>query len=202
MSSTITPEQTPDAAYHAEEPPTANHGTPSRARRAVVVGLAAAAVAGLGIGGWQLHGTTQELNEMRADASAREHAEQVALDYATAAAQMNFQDLAAWKERLTAGTTPELRGRLTQAAASMEQIIVPLQWSSTAQPITAKATQVENGVYTVDSFVSVFTSNAQAPEGIQSTATYTLTIDGNNGWTITEISGIGPAGADADLPPR
>jgi len=35
--------------------------------------------------------------------------------------------------------------------------------------------------------VSVQTTNSQAPNGIQSTATYRLTIDGAHGWVITEI---------------
>jgi Mce-associated membrane protein len=73
--------------------------------------------------------------------------------------------------RLPSSTTRELRERLDQAATSMEQIIVPLQWTSTAEPITAKAVSGPDGTYTVDCFVSVRTTNAQAPEGIVSTAT-------------------------------
>jgi Mce-associated membrane protein len=172
-----------------------------RRRYAVAAGVVVVAAA-VAFGGWQLYEARHELSTMRADAGNREHAEQVALDYATAAAQMDFKDLGTWKDRLTAGTAPELRDRLTQAATSMEQIVVPLQWSSTAQPIAAKATPGENGVYTVDCFVSVFTSNAQAPEGIQSTATYKLSIDSTDDWVITEISGIGPEAGGGDPAPR
>ncbi|GAA4484434.1 hypothetical protein GCM10023094_37610 [Rhodococcus olei] len=188
-----------------ERNPIGEDGSPSRppaddrtsarrlTTRTIAVGvLGTVAVAAIGVGGWKLDDTTNELDAMRADADARSHAEQAALDYATGAAQMDFHDLGAWKSRLTAGTTPQLQQRLTQAATSMEQIVVPLQWTSTAQPIAAKAVDAGNGIYTVDCFVGVFTSNAQAPEGIQSTATYKLSLDSTDNWTITEISGIGP----------
>ncbi|MEZ5150296.1 hypothetical protein [Rhodococcus zopfii] len=162
--------------------------TPSRAAiGAVGVVLAAA----LGITSWLALDARSERDALLSDAQGREQAEQVALDYAIGAAEMDFRDLEAWKDRLVAGTTPALTDRLTKAATSMEQIIVPLQWSSTAEPITAKAAAGPDGTYTVDCFVSVHTTNAQAPEGIQSTATYRLTLDGDDEWVIAEISGIG-----------
>jgi hypothetical protein len=58
-------------------------------------------------------------------------------------------------------------------------------------PVLAPLYSVENGTLTVDCFVSVRTTNAQAPEGIVSTATYRLGMDNRDGWTITEISGVG-----------
>ncbi|AHH19868.1 hypothetical protein NONO_c50840 [Nocardia nova SH22a] len=157
--------------------------------------------AGAGILGWQLHDRNQQIDAARADRAATAHAEQAALDYATAAAEMNFQDLASWRTRLTKGTSPELSNRLTQAAGSMEQIITPLQWVSTAKPVAAKVHSNNNGIYTVDCFVSVLTKNSQAPEGIQSTATYSLTLDSHSNWTITDIGGIDGALGGA-TPPR
>ncbi|MFC8529230.1 hypothetical protein [Nocardia sp. NPDC057227] len=148
--------------------------------------------------GWQWRAAANDIGAAAAAAADTANAEQVALDYATAAAEMNFQDLAAWRTRLVEGTSPELEARLTQAATSMEQIIVPLQWVSTAQPIAAKVHSEDNGVYSVDCFVSITTKNSQAPEGIQSTATYKLSIDRDSNWTITDIGGIGtPLGAGA-----
>ncbi|QYB00609.1 hypothetical protein I1A62_06520 (plasmid) [Rhodococcus sp. USK10] len=170
-------------------------------RKKAIAAIAGAAVlTAAGIGSWQLYDTTTELHAVRADNAARQHAEQVALDYATGAAQMDFRDLETWKGRLTAGTTPELSARLGQAATSMEQIIVPLQWASTAQPITAKAEATGDGTYSVDCFVSVRTTNAQAPDGIQSTATYQLSMDSRNDWKITEISGVGATLGDKGAP--
>ncbi|WP_109529493.1 MULTISPECIES: hypothetical protein [Nocardia] len=164
-----------------------------------VVVLAMAAT--IGVLGWQLHRESGDLDAIHAAAADSARAEQVALDYATAAAEMNFQDLSTWRTRLTKGTSQELSGRLTQAATSMEQIIIPLQWVSTAKPIAAKVRSVDDGVYSVDCFVSILTKNSQAPEGIQSTATYQLSLDSANNWTISDIGGIGPAFGPTD-PPR
>ncbi len=130
------------------------------------------------------------------DAQAREagnntHAEKIALDYAVNAAAMNFQDLDSWKVRLVAGTSPELNGKLTQAAESMKQILVPLQWTSTAKPLAAKALSNNGGVYVVDCFVGVETKTVQAPDALQSTATYSVTIDSTKNWQITDVGGIG-----------
>lgn len=119
------------------------------------------------------------------------HAEQIALDYAVDAATMNFQDLNAWKVKLVKGTTQTLNEKLTKAATSMEQILVPLQWSSTAQPLVAKVRSETNGIYVVDTFVSVLTKTMQAPENLQSTATYSITIDSKENWQISDVGGIG-----------
>ena len=48
-------------------------------------------------------------------------------------------------------------------------------------------------VYVVDSFVSVLTKTAQGPDPLQSTATYSVTIDSGRGWQITDVGGIGAA---------
>ena len=58
----------------------------------------------------------------------------------------------------------------------MEQILVPLEWSSSAQPLAAKVRSDTNGIYVVDTFVSVLTDE-QTPDNLQSTATYSITID-------------------------
>lgn len=125
------------------------------------------------------------------EAADRAHAEQIAMDYAVNAAAMNYQDLNAWKGKLVNGTTPELHNKLAKAANSMEQLLVPLQWTSTAKPLVAKARSQGNGVYVVDTFVSVLTKTTQAPDNLQSTATYSVTIDSKNGWQITDVGGIG-----------
>ncbi|MBC2639486.1 MULTISPECIES: hypothetical protein [unclassified Rhodococcus (in: high G+C Gram-positive bacteria)] len=167
----------------------------------VIGGLVAVLVVALAVLGWQLRSTTHELDQLHDAAASTQQAERIALDYATGAAEMDFRDLPAWRTRLTAGTSPELSNRLTQAATSMEQIIAPLQWTSTAQPISAKAEPGPDGTYSVDCFVSVLTKNSQAPDGLQSTATYKMTVDSGNEWKITEISGIDSA-LDGDTAPR
>lgn len=154
----------------------------------VLVGIVVIAVLG-----WLLQDAWSENADMRNAARSDDRAEEVALDYATAAATMDYKDLGAWRESLTKGTSEELAKRLTKASESMEQIIAPLQWTSTSTPIAAKVESESGGVYEVLAFVSVDTRNIQAPEGVESTATYRMTLDADKDWQITEISGIGSA---------
>ncbi|MBO0852609.1 MAG: hypothetical protein J2P18_02435 [Nocardia sp.] len=153
----------------------------------------AACVIACAVLGWRMHSKSNEIDGLHRQAADSAHAESVALDYATGAADMDFHNLASWRGKLTKGTTPELSNRLTQASNSMEQIITPLQWTATAKPIAAKVRSESGGLYTVDCFVNVMTKNQQAPDGITSTATYKLTIDSNHNWVITDISGIDSA---------
>jgi hypothetical protein len=106
---------------------------------------------------------------------------------------MDYKDLQAWKVKLVQGTSPELSSKLTAAGTSMEQVLVPLQWSSSARPLVAKVRSNTGGIYVVDCFVSVDTKTIQAPDPLQSTATYSTTIDSNNNWLITDVGGIGSA---------
>lgn len=155
----------------------------------VIVALVAA-VAALG---WLYGDARHQLNALTTQSINDAHAEKIALDYAVNAATMDFKDLQSWHVKLVAGTSPELSKKLTDAGTSMEQVLVPLQWSSTAQPLVAKVRSTTGGIYVVDSFVSVQTKTVQAPEALQSTATYSTTIDSNNGWQITDVGGIGTA---------
>jgi hypothetical protein len=156
----------------------------------VVIVVLAAAVATLG---WLYVGARQQIDAHAAQSANYARAEKTALDYAVNAATMDFKNLQTWHVKLVAGTTPELTKKLSDAGTSMEQVLVPLQWSSTAQPLVAKVRSSTGGIYVVDSFVSVQTKTVQAPEALQSTATYSLTIDSNNNWLITDVGGIGSA---------
>ena len=162
--------------------------------RGLVVGaISAVLVAAVATLGWLYLDARHQLNAQNTLAENSAHAEKIALDYAVNAATMDFKDLQGWHVRLVAGTSPQLTKKLSDAGTSMEQVLVPLQWSSTAQPLVAKVRSVHNGVYVVDSFVSVQTKTVQAPEALQSTATYSTTIDSNNNWQITDVGGIGAA---------
>lgn len=141
--------------------------------------------------GWLLMSKNDELSSLKSAASDDRHAEEIASNYAVGAAEMDFTKTDEWKSRLIAGTSPELANRLTQAATSMEQITAPLQWTSTSTPITATVRSETDGTYVVDVFVNVITKNNQAPEGVQSTATYSVTIDSSSDWLITDVGGIG-----------
>jgi Mce-associated membrane protein len=162
--------------------------------RSLVVGavmvLLIAAVAALG---WLYIGARDQLHAQAMQSAKDSHAEKIALDYAVNAATMDYKDLQAWKVKLVQGTSPELNNKLTAAGTSMEQVLAPLQWSSSARPLVAKVRSNTGGIYVVDCFVSVDTKTIQAPDPLQSTATYSTTIDSNNNWLITDVGGIGSA---------
>ncbi|WP_370070626.1 hypothetical protein [Mycobacterium sp. MAA66] len=162
--------------------------------RGLVVGaVIVALVAVSGVLGALYLGARHQLDAQAIESANVAHAEKIALDYAVNAATMDYKDLQSWHVRLVAGTSPELNKKLSDAGTSMEQVLVPLQWSSTAQPLVAKVRSHTGGIYVVDSFVSVRTKTVQAPEALQSTATYSTTIDSNNNWQITDVGGIGSA---------
>lgn len=160
--------------------------------RALVLGtVILALVAAIGILTWLYLGEKDKLDARSRQATDDSHAEHVALDYAVGAATINAKDLGPWKTNLVKGTTSELKGKLNEAATSMEQILVPLQWNSSAVPLVAKVRSNANRIYVVDTFVGVNTKTVQAPEGLASTATYSITIDGNHDWQISDVGGLG-----------
>jgi Mce-associated membrane protein len=158
----------------------------------LIVGL----IAALGLTTWLYVNANGKFDAQAQKASDNQHAEQVALDYAVRAAVMDYKDLGPWKRALVEGTTPELSKKLSDAANAMEQILLPLEWSSSAKPIAAKVRSHDKGVYVVDAFVSVLTKTVQAAEKLQSTATYSVTIDPSNGWKISDVGGIGQVVGD------
>lgn len=166
----------------------------SLSMRGLILGAAIVAlVAAVATLGWLYAGVRHQLDAQAAQSANDAHAEKIALDYAVSAATMDFKDLQSWHVKLVAGTTPELNKKLSDAGTQMEQVLVPLQWSSSAKPLIAKVRSSQGGIYVVDSFVSVQTKTVQAPEALQSTATYSTTIDSNNNWLITDVGGIGSA---------
>lgn len=179
----------------------ADSGQSERGRRSVSISLrgligivaVAALVIAVGVLGWLYMDARSELSAQATQSADDARAEKIALDYAVNAATMDFKDMQGWRVKLVEGTSPELSKKLSDAGTSMEQVLVPLQWSSTAQPLVAKVRSVNGGIYIVDSFVSVQTKTVQAPEALQSTATYSTTIDSNNNWLITDVGGIGSA---------
>jgi len=162
-------------------------------RGLTVAAVIVALVAGVAVLGWLYVDARRQLDAQASQATDEAHAEKIALDYAVNAATMDYKDIQAWKVKLVAGTSPELSKKLSDAGTSMEQVLVPLQWSSIAQPLVAKVRSITGGLYVVDGFVSVQTKTVQAPEALQSTATYSTTIDSNNDWQITDVGGIGTA---------
>jgi Mce-associated membrane protein len=177
----------------AQEPAEAKDRRISVSVRTLVVGaVIVSLIAAVAVMTWLYIGANTKLDDQARQAGGSKHAEQVALDYAVDAAVIDFQNLGTWKKNLVKGVTPELKEKLNKAAEAMDQILTPLQWNSTAKPLAAKTRSNANGIYIVDAFVSVMTKTTQAPtDSLQSTATYSVTIDSNHDWQITDVGGIG-----------
>ncbi|MET9215139.1 MULTISPECIES: hypothetical protein [unclassified Nocardia] len=132
-----------------------------------------------------------------ADLAAREaksaddrHAEQVASNYAVGASTIDYRDTRAWLNRLKAGTTPELAAKFEATSPQLEQILLPLQWTSTATPLSAQVISEAGGIYKVNAYLTVTSTSAQTPAGAQTTVTYSLTLDRNAEWKITDVGGL------------
>ncbi|WP_410874243.1 hypothetical protein [Nocardia sp. A7] len=136
-----------------------------------------------------------EISDTKEQAADNAKAEQIALDYSVGSASLNYQDVNAWVAKLKAGTSPELSKKFDATGAKLEQIIIPLKWTSTAAPITAKVLSQEGEVYQVAAFVDVSTTNAQNPDGLRNTVTYNITVDAGQDWKITDVGS-----ADGALP--
>ncbi|WP_342213923.1 hypothetical protein [Nocardia wallacei] len=161
---------------------------------AVGVAVLVAALAVAGFGWWAAR---DELDGVRAGEAGERHAEQVATDYAVGASTIDHQNVAAWVSKLKANTSPQLANKFDATAPKLEEILLPLKWTSTAVPIAAKVASVSGGVYKVNVFVDVTSTNAQNPKGGQMTVTYNVTVDSNGGWQITDVGGL-----DGALPTR
>ncbi|MEV6768752.1 hypothetical protein AB0N05_09005 [Nocardia sp. NPDC051030] len=200
-------EQTDDAAADSDE--TAKPPEPqSNSRRrdpqvsvklstvayGLAVVLALLLTAGPGIGWYRAH---SELSDRDAAAAADKQAENVATEYAVGASTIDFKNIDTWTGKLAANTTPQLTNKFTATAPTLREIVNKLQWVSTATPITAKVMSETSGVYKVNVFLNVSSSSVQSQAGGQTTVTYTITIDKNSDWKITDVGGM-----DGALPGR
>lgn len=131
-----------------------------------------------------------DLSHRDAQAAADQRAEQVATDYAVGASNINFQDVNAWLDKLKANTSPQLGNKFDATAPQLQEILLPLKWTSTAAPIDAVVESENGGIYKVNVFLNVTSTSAQTPAGAQTTVTYNVTIDSNSNWQITDVGGM------------
>lgn len=155
---------------------------------ALAVLLGATALAALAANDMAAHRELTAIHQRQAD---QERAEQIGLEYATNAAEVDYKNLDAWKAKVVQGASPELTEKLGRAASQMTQLLAPLQWRSMAHPLAAKVRSENDGVYVVDCFVSVLTETIQSKDPLQSTATYVVTIDKTKNWAISDVGGLG-----------
>ncbi|MGW6728561.1 hypothetical protein ACWF9G_21890 [Nocardia sp. NPDC055029] len=128
--------------------------------------------------------------ERDAGAADNRHAERIATDYGVGASTIDYRDVAAWFARLRSGTSPQLAAKFEATAPQLEQILLPLQWTSTATPLSASVISESGGIYKVNAYFTVVSTSAQTPGGSATTVTYSLTIDRAAGWQITEVGGL------------
>lgn len=130
------------------------------------------------------------LSDRDAAAADDQHAEQIATNYSVGASTIDYHDVKGWIDRLKAGTTPQLSAKFDATAPQLEQILLPLQWTSKATPLSAAVTSESGGIYKVNAYLDVTSTSAQTPDGGRTTVTYSLTIDRNSGWKITDVGGL------------
>ncbi|MFI6213400.1 hypothetical protein ACIBCD_15535 [Nocardia brasiliensis] len=171
--------------------------TPARAGRSISINVSTAVgivviaslVVALLVTGGLLMAARGELADRDAAAAAEHRAEQVATDYAVGSATVKFDDLGAWVTRLKNNASPALAAKFDASAPKLQEILTPLQWTSTATPVAATVISHNGGIYKVDVFVDVNATNSQNPAGARSTVTYTVTVDSDADWHITDVGG-------------
>ncbi|WP_245720834.1 hypothetical protein [Nocardia pseudovaccinii] len=120
-------------------------------------------------------------------AAEQRQAEQVAIDYATGASTIDYQDFNAWIGRLKANTTADLATKFDTTAPKMRDLVTPLRWTSTATPDAAKVMSDNAGVYVVNVYLTVSSTSVQTPGGGMTTVAYKVTVNKSAGWKITDV---------------
>ncbi|MEV6773754.1 hypothetical protein AB0N05_34475 [Nocardia sp. NPDC051030] len=151
--------------------------------------VAVLAIVAVVLGGF-LFSARSDLSNRNTAAAENKRAEQVASDYAVGASTVNFADFNSWVARLKSNTAPALANKFDTSAPKLQDILTPLKWTSTATPITAKVMSESSGIYKVNVFINVSSTNAQNPDGAQTTVTYNVTVDGNSDWKVTDVGGM------------
>ncbi|MGW5437737.1 hypothetical protein [Nocardia asteroides] len=182
-----TSESAPAAVAPSSSPPRTIAIRLSTVCTGATLALLLAATATLAV----LYGSTKadlSANERRADDDA--HAERIAGDYALGASTIDYRDVQAWLGKLKTGTSPQLSAKFDATAPQLEQILLPLQWTSTATPLSADVLSETAGVYKVNAYLTVNSTSVQNPAGTRTTVAYSLTIDRDAGWRITDVGGL------------
>ncbi|MGW5570948.1 hypothetical protein ACWEVD_07060 [Nocardia thailandica] len=135
-------------------------------------------------------GARGDLDDQRQHAADEAHAERIAADYALGASTIDYRNVKAWLAELKTGTTPQLSAKFDTTAPQLEQILLPLQWTSTATPLSAGVISESGGVYKVNAYLTVTSTSVQNPAGTLTTVAYSLTIDRNSDWHITDVGGL------------
>ncbi|MCF8571630.1 serine/threonine protein kinase [Gordonia sp. HY002] len=138
-----------------------------------------------------------DLDSMRQLDQDKATAQNVAGKYAVGAATFKADDLPAWSAALKKGTAPELNSRFDTAVQTLTPLIQEVQWSQTAELIAATTVDVRaDRQFVVQVFVSTAMTSTQNPDGLNTVTPYTVTLDRDEDWQITDVAGIGGVAQD------
>ncbi|MGW4243537.1 hypothetical protein [Nocardia sp. NPDC004722] len=185
-------------AVSAEKQTETTDKAPAAAAKTVSIKLSALLTAAAGIALiaalvtvtvlWQ--SARSDLKSRDNQAADDKHAEQVASDYAMGAANLNYADFNAWTVRLKANTTPALAAKFDATASKLQEILVPLKWTSSPTLLSSQVVNRDNGVYKVNVYLNVNSTNAQNPDGVLTTIYYTVNVDPKGDWKVTDVGGM------------
>ncbi len=128
-----------------------------------------------------------DLRALETDQADRATAERIAGEYAVDAATLDYDDLTPWVSAMRKGVSPELSRKYEVIGQAMEQILTPLRMKTTAELVTANTEDVAGEVYRVVAVVNVNTTTVQNPAGGSTVAVYTLVLDRDQDWLITDV---------------
>ncbi|MFM9378920.1 serine/threonine protein kinase [Gordonia sp. VNK21] len=127
-------------------------------------------------------------------------AEKVAGDYAAAAATLSYQDLPGWAETLKRGTASELSSRFDTAVKTVTPLFQEVQWSQTGTLIAATTVDVRaDRQFVVQVFVDTKLTSTQNPSGLNIITPYTITLDRDENWLITDVADIAGVAQDGSI---
>ncbi|MFW0791220.1 hypothetical protein [Gordonia sp. CPCC 205333] len=156
-------------------------------RTIVVAALILALVVALGVFIYRDVTARNDLNDLRTSVADRARAEDIAGQYAVNAATLDYRDLTPWIANMKKGVSPDLQKQYDLIGQTMEQVLTPLRMQTSANVIVAKTVNVAGNVFRVQAVVDVNTKTVQTPNGGNTTATYTLTLDRSKDWMITSV---------------
>ncbi|HEY9311267.1 serine/threonine protein kinase [Williamsia sp.] len=140
---------------------------------------------------------SDELSSLQQLNKNTETAETIAGQYAVGAATFSYEDLKPWSAGLKQGTAEELNSRFDVAVTTLTPLIQEVQWSQTATLIAATTVDIRSDrQYVVQVFVSTQMTSTQNPAGLNTITPYTITLDRDDDWLITDVAGIAGTAQD------
>ncbi|ADG80747.1 Mce-associated membrane protein OS=Tsukamurella paurometabola (strain ATCC 8368 / DSM / CCUG 35730 / CIP 100753 / JCM 10117 / KCTC 9821 / NBRC 16120 / NCIMB 702349 / NCTC 13040) OX=521096 GN=Tpau_4178 PE=4 SV=1 [Tsukamurella paurometabola] len=128
-----------------------------------------------------------QVNDMEQAAADRARAEDIAGKYGVNAATVDFNDIAPWLQNLKSGVTDQVAKRVDGAAEVMRMVVVPVRLQSKGKLVGTKVSDEANGVYKVMVVIDTDATSLQAPQGTTTTTAYTITVDSNQNWLMSDI---------------